>query len=111
MNEDELMDLKAQDPVAYAVHLYNEELGSEEALPYKDITQMTREQLEDWEAQDPVGFEKNLHRQVHYESQQAKAHKRSENRMAAAERGHSSPREKMVARLGEALRQSRRRGR
>ena len=109
MDQDELMDLKESDPVAYARHLYNEELGSEEALPYKDITQMSREQLEDWEAEDPVGFERNLHRQVHYESQQAKAHLRAEARVQSAQRGLSSGHDKMVSRIAEQLWQSRRR--
>ena len=109
MNEDELMDLKESDPVSYAVHLYNEEVGSKEALPYKDITQMSREQLEEWEAEDPVGFEKNLHRQVHYESQQAKARLRAEARVKSAQAGHASSHDKMVARIAEQLRQSRRR--
>ena len=109
MNEDELMDLKEENPVAYAKYLYDQELGSEEPLPYKDITQMSKQELEEWEVEDPMGFEKNLHRQVHYESQQAKARLRAEGRVQSAQNGHVSSRDKSVARIAEQLRQSRRR--
>ena len=41
-----------------------------DALPYKDITQMTKEDLADWQEEDPVGYASNLYQQVVHEAKQ-----------------------------------------
>lgn len=63
----------------------------EKALPYKDITQMSKEELLEWQEDDPVGYAANLQQQILHENREIlKAEKAEAERKVQTEAQQTS---------------------
>lgn len=63
----------------------------EKALPYKDITQMSKEEILEWQEDDPVGYAANLQQQILHENREIlKAEETEKARKAETEQHQTS---------------------
>lgn len=66
----ELADIKGQLKVLTPSQKAEVEKREEKALPYKDITKMSKETILEWQEDDPVGYAANLYQQMLHETRE-----------------------------------------